>query len=182
MEIQTMNRYPIPLRLSLVVLLATGLLSACGDKATTTASLTPIEIERGTACSLDGMLLADYPGPKGQIHYADKDIPEFFCDTTELLSTLLAGEQVRAVRVAYVQNMAKADWNQPQGYWIDAKTAFYVVGGKRQGSMGPTIATFAEEADAKRFADEYGGKVLHFAEIKPEMVDLRGGASHDMHM
>ena len=48
--------------------------------------------------------------------------------------------------------------------------------------MGPTIATFAEEADAQRFTGEYGGKVMRFAEIKPEMVDLRGGASHDMHM
>ena len=177
-----MNRSPAILRRTLPLLLAAAILGACGDKAATTAAVAPVEIERGTACSLDGMLLADYPGPKGQIHYADKEAPDFFCDTMELLSTLLVGEQVRPVRIAYVQNMAKADWNQPQGYWIDAKTAFYVMGGKRNGSMGPTIATFAEEVDAQNFTKEYGGKVMRFAEIKPDMVDLRGGASHDMHM
>ncbi|MDE2598881.1 MAG: nitrous oxide reductase accessory protein NosL [Rhodocyclaceae bacterium] len=177
-----MNRSPIAFRRTLTILLAAALLGACSDKAATTAAVAPVEIERGTACSLDGMLLADYQGPKGQIIYADKPAPEFFCDTMELLSTLLAGEQVRPVRMAYVQDMAKADWNHPEGYWIDAKTALYVIGGKRQGSMGPTIATFAEEAAAQNFTKEYGGKVMHFAEIKPDMVDLRGGASHDMHM
>lgn len=181
-----MNRFaatPLrrPTRLALALLLATGLLAACGDKGDGTA-LAPVEIGRDTACELDGMLLADYPGPKGQILYAGEAAPDFFCDTTELLSTLLAGEQVRAVRAAYAQDMAKADWNQPQGYWIDAKTALYVVGSKRHGSMGPTIASFAEEADAQQFSKEYGGKVLRFAEIKKDMVDLRGGALHDSHM
>jgi len=65
---------------------------------------------------------------------------------------------------------------------IDGKTALYVVGGKRHGSMGPTIGSFAQEADAKRFAAEYGGKVLRFAEITPAMVDLSGGALHDTRM
>ena len=77
---------------------------------------------------------------------------------------------------------SQADWNAPKGHWIDAKTAVYVVGGKRHGSMGPTIGSFAQEADAKKFAGEYGGKVLRFAEITPAMVDLSGGALHDTRM
>ena len=48
--------------------------------------------------------------------------------------------------------------------------------------MGPTIASFAQEADAARFAAEYGGKVLRFADVKPGMVDLSGGALHDTKM
>ncbi|MNT98586.1 NosL [compost metagenome] len=78
--------------------------------------------------------------------------------------------------------MGQADWNAPQGHWIDGKSAIYVVGGKRHGSMGPTIGSFAQEADAKKFAAEYGGKVLRFAEITPAMVDLSGGALHDTRM
>ena len=78
--------------------------------------------------------------------------------------------------------MGAADWNAPQGHWIDAKTAVYVVGGKRHGSMGPTIASFAQEADAAKFATEYGGKVLRFAQITVDMVDLSGGALHDTRM
>ena len=145
-------------------------------------ALTPVEIDRSTSCELDGMLLADYPGPKAQVHFAGQDKPSFFCDTVELFNTLLAGEQVRAVKAIYVQDMGQADWNAPQGHWIDGKTAVYVVGGKRTGSMGPTIGSFAQEADAKKFAAEYGGKVLRFAEITPAMVDLSGGAAHDSRM
>ena len=158
------------------------LLAGCGDKAAEQQSLAPVEIDRSTSCELDGMLLADYPGPKAQIHYAGQEKPSFFCDTIELFNTLLAGEQVRAVRAVYVQDMGKADWNEPKGHWIDAKTAVYVLGSKRHGSMGPTIASFAQEADAAKFAGEHGGKVLRFADIKLDMVDLSGGALHDTRM
>ena len=128
------------------------------------------------------MLLSDYPGPKAQVHYAAQDKPSFFCDTVELFNVLLAGEQVRAARAIYVQDMGKADWDAPQGHWIDAKTAFFVLGSKRHGSMGPTIGSFAQEADATKFATEHGGKVLRFGDIKADMVDLSGGALHDTRM
>lgn len=181
-----MNRKPdfiFPLRalLALAVLGATLGLTGC-HKASDTASIVPVEIDRTTSCDLDGMLLSDYPGPKAQIFYADQSKPSFFCDTMELLSTLLAGEQVRAIRAAYVQDMAKADWDHPEGHWTDARTAFYVFGSKRKGSMGPTVGSFAQEADAQHFAAENGGKVLAFSAIKPDMVDLSGGALHDTRM
>ena len=105
-------------------LATSSLLAGCGDKAAEQQSLAPVEIDRSTSCELDGMLLADYPGPKAQIHYAGQEKPSFFCDTIELFNTLLAGEQVRAVRAVYVQDMGKADWNEPKGHWIDAKAAF----------------------------------------------------------
>ncbi|WP_029001811.1 nitrous oxide reductase accessory protein NosL [Azohydromonas australica] len=155
-------------------------LYGCGRKEA--AAVAAVEIEPATTCDLDGMLLADYPGPKAQIHYADAAAPVFFCDTVEMFSTLLKPEQVRAVRAVYTQDMARADWEQPRGHWFDARSGFYVVGSKRHGSMGPTIAGFAGEQDAHKFAAEYGGKVLRFAEVKPEMADLGGGSAHDKHM
>lgn len=161
---------------------ALALLAGCSDKASEQQALAPVEIDRATSCELDGMLLSEYGGPKAQIHYAGQDKPAFFCDTVELFNTLLAGEQVRPIRAVYVQDMGQAEWEHPQGHWIDAKTAIYVVGGKRHGSMGPTIASFAQEADATKFAQEYGGKVLRFADIKLDMVDLSGGALHDTRM
>ena len=167
---------------ALAALSTAGLLSGCGDKAAEQTSLAPVEIDRSTSCELDGMLLADYPGPKAQIHYADAERPAFFCDTVELFNTLLAGEQVRAVRAVYVQDMGKADWNEPKGHWVDARTASYVLGSKREGSMGPTIASFATRGDAENFAKEYGGRVLGFGDIRLDMVDLRGGALHDSQM
>lgn len=177
-----MTLRPAAFALALGIALGANALGGCAKPETQQAAITPVEITAGTACELDGMLLADYPGPKAQIHYADSDRPAFFCDTVELFSTLLAGEQVRAVRAVYVQDMGQADWNEPKGHWIDARTASYVLGSKREGSMGPTIASFANRTDADAFAKEYGGRVLGFADIKPEMVDLRGGALHDSQM
>jgi len=158
-----------------------GLVAGC-DSAGHAQAMGPMEIDASTTCELDGMLLADYPGPKGQVLYSGQDKPQFFCDTVELLHTLLLPEQVQAVAAAYVQDMGKADWDKPRGQWIDAKTALYVVGGKRHGSMGPTIASFALASDAQSFVQQWGGKVVRFADIKPDMVDLSGGALHDTKM
>ncbi|WP_027996746.1 nitrous oxide reductase accessory protein NosL [Simplicispira psychrophila] len=174
--------------LRLTALMALGGISAlggvvgCGEQGSTAQTLAPVEIDRSTSCELDGMLLSDYPGPKAQVYYAGQTQPVFFCDTVELFSTLLVGEQVRAVKAVYVQDMGQANWEQPVGHWIDAKTGIYVLGSKRHGSMGTTIGSFAQEADARKFAAEYGGKVLRFGEITAAMVDLSGGALHDTRM
>lgn len=169
------------LRNLLVICFATTLLAACG-KSEQASALVPVEIDRSTSCALDGMLLADYPGPKAQIHYADRPEPEFFCDTVEMFSIYLKPEQVRPVRALFVQDMGKADWNEPKNNWIDAKNAWYVHGSSRHGSMGPTIASFALEGDAQKFAAEYGGKVLAFADVTPDLAVTDGGVLHDQSM
>lgn len=166
-----------PLALALLLAAALGL-GACNeaDKA-----VTPMEITGDSSCSLDGMLLADYPGPKAQIHY-DQGQPEFFCDTIEMFSLYLRPEQQKRIKAIYVQDMGKADWNQPRGHWIDARTAFYVKGSKLNGGMGPTLASFAQEKEAVEFAARNGGTVLPFASVTPDMVTLDGGTLHDQRM
>lgn len=163
------------------LLLASLVLGACSDQAPSVTQQAA-QAEVGTSCALDGMLLADFPGPKAQMHYAGQDAPDFFCDTVEMFHLYLNPEQVRAVRALYVQDMGAAAWDEPQGHWIDAKQAFYVVGSSRHGSMGPTIASFAKAADAEKFASEYGGKVYPFAGITADMAVLDGGTLHDTHM
>ncbi|MCG3200797.1 MAG: Copper-binding lipoprotein NosL [Gammaproteobacteria bacterium] len=165
-----------PLRaFSLALMLA---LAACGEAP---PSPKPVEAGDETACALDGMLLRDYPGPKAQLQYAESE-PEFYCDTVEMFSMLLRPEQARRVVAAYTQDMARADWNEPRGQWIDALRAFYVRGSGMMGSMGPTFAAFSRREDAEAFAQKHGGKVLRFEEVTPEMADLRGGAHHDERM
>jgi copper chaperone NosL len=164
-------------RLALALSLAAAL-AACSKPE---AAVQPLVIQTGTACSMDGMILADFPGPKGQIHYASGE-PDFFCDTTEMFSIYLQPEQQKRITGIFTQDMAKADWEKPEDNWIDAKKAWFVVGSNKNGSMGPTIATFAEQQAATGFAGQYGGKVLKFEEVTPEMVDLTGGAGHDEHM
>lgn len=140
------------------------------------------DFDKTTACALDGMLLADYPGPKAQIRYEGVVQPEFFCDAMEMLNLYLNPEQKRRVVGVYVQDLGQTTWETPRGAWVDAKTAFYVIGSKRKGAMGPTFATFAQEAAAQKFAAEFGGKVFRFGEINTSMVKLDGGALHDQRM
>jgi copper chaperone NosL len=156
-------------------------LAACSAREDRTPP-TPREIASNTVCALDGMLLADYGGPKAQVHYADSDTPDFFCDSVEMFSVYLKPEQVRPVRALFVQDMARADWERPRGHWIDARSAWYVLGSRRHGSMGPTIASFAAEADARRFAADHGGDVLPFSGITADKVIIDGGALHDAPM
>ncbi len=153
-------------------------LDGCGKSST---SQTPAEITDNTICALDGMLLRDYPGHKAQIRYADGP-PEFFCDTVEIFAMVLRPEQVRHIEAVYTQDMGRADWNDPRDNWIDAKSAYYVWGGRLKGSMGPTFAAFARREDAEKFSREQGGRVLQFSEVTPEMADLRGGAVRDEKM
>lgn len=164
----------------LLPLALTALLSACSGDAG--SPLQAIELAEGASCSLDGMLLGDFPGPKAQIHYADQPQPDLFCDTMEMFSLYLKPEQQKRITALYVQDMGATDWNTPRGHWIDAKTALYVQGSKKNGSMGPTLASFAQHADADKFAQQFGGKVLKFDEVTPVMVMLDGGANHDKRM
>jgi copper chaperone NosL len=168
--------------IALISVGAMGALPGCGDRTSDIQALTPVEIGAATTCVLDGMLLTDYPGPKAQIFYAGAIEPEFMCDTVEMFNTLLRPEQMRKVVAVYVQDMGKADWDQPRGNWMDASVGFYVLGGKRHGSMGPTIASFSQESDAQKFLAQWGGKVVRYSDIKPDMVDLSGGALHDTRM
>lgn len=167
-------------RVPYTVLLA-AVLVACGQ-SDTNAPLGPVSITGGTYCALDGMLLADYPGPKAQIQYAGRAEPDFFCDTVEMFHIYLNPEIVQPVRGLYVQDMGSTDWDDPQDHWIDARNAFYVLGSSRRGAMGPTLASFASEEAARRFAEEFGGEVLRFDEVKPDQVILDGGALHDTRM
>jgi copper chaperone NosL len=154
--------------------------SACARQ--TAQAVVAADFDAASTCDLDGMLLADYPGPKGQIHFAGDGGPTWYCDTVEMFSTLLKPEQFRSVLGVFVQDMELADWDQPRGHWFDARTGTYVLGSRKRGPMGPTIASFRQEAAAHRFADSFGGQVMRFADVKPEMVELCGGALHDSRM
>lgn len=166
---QTLRRARWPM------LLAGLLLAACSR---TTAPLQALEPDDQAACALDGMLLRDFPGAKAQVRYADNQT-EYFCDVMELLGAMLAPEQRRAVSGFYVQDMGKADWQHPRGNWIAARDAVYVVGSSAQGSMGPTIVPFAQQADAEALVQKAGGKVLRFEQITTAMLNRSSDSMHD---
>lgn len=166
-----------PSRIAALALLAA--LAACQQAATVSAA---IDANGDTACALDGMTLSDFPGPKAQVFFGNKATPDYFCDTIEMFATWLKPEQRKLVTALYVQDMAHADWRHPTGHWIDARSAFYVAGSRARGSMGPTLASFATESDAREFARREGGTLYRFDQVTPDMVVLDGGVIKDRAM
>jgi copper chaperone NosL len=167
MEIQMKSKW-------MVAAAALTLLGACSN---TTQKLAAQEPTADTACALDGMVLKDYAGPKAQIHYAEGK-PDFFCDLTELFGMVLAPEHKRAVAAIFVQDMGKTEWEHPQANWIDARTAVYVTGSRKRGSMGQTFASFSSMQDAEAFVKKEGGKIVRFEQVTLDMVNI-GSAAHD---
>lgn len=152
-----------------------ALLPACNRAMQPAVALEP---GSDTACVVDGMVLKDFPGPKGQVHYAE-GAPDFYCDLIELFTALLMPEQKRPPSAVFVQDMGKTDWNRPEGNWIDAKTAFYVTASRKLGSMGPTFGSFSTQLDADNFAKKEGGQTMRFAQITPDMLNPTGSMAHD---
>lgn len=157
-----------------------ALLAALGACSQAPRTAHPLEPDDDTVCVLDGMALKDAAGPKAQIHYSEGQ-PDFFCDLVELFDAVRAPESRRAVAAVFVQDMGKADWDHPRGHWIDAKTAFYVVGSGKQGSMGPTFGAFANAGDADAFAAREGGRVLRFDQISADMAHRAAAPDDRMH-
>ena len=153
------------------------LLAACNQATLSVAAQEP---GADTVCALDGMVLKDFPGPKAQVHYMEGK-PDYYCDLMELFAVMLSPEHKRRVAAVYVQDIGKTDWATPNGHWIVAKDALFVVGSKKQGSMGPTFGAFSSAPEAAAFVQREGGKVVPFAQVTAAMLDTGGAAGDARH-
>jgi copper chaperone NosL len=124
------------------------------------------------------MRILGWPGPKGQLFLDHASKPLFFDNTLELLAYALQPEYRQHIHQIYVQDMSLANWDQPdEAPWIDARHAWFVLGHTRMGSMGPTLASFAEQQAALQFVEHYQGEVLAYSDITLEhLLRLAGQA------
>lgn len=168
------------LRLGLAAGLFSLLLAGCDKAAQETANLAPVPFQSGEECHVCGMLIKDFPGPKGEA--VAPGAVRKFCSTAELLGWWLQPENQHSGARLYVHDMARSDWNHPDDrHLIDATSAYYVVGLKRPGGMGATLASFAEQADADHLASAEGGRVLRFAEIDQNVLQGISGDHEHQH-
>ena len=144
---------------------------ACEQDNNAAVSAKPAAISGEDECALDGMIVANYPGPKAQILYREEGKRDFFCETKELFHLYAEPGMAARVVAIYVQDTAGVEWEKPVNNWIDAKGAYYVVGGNLQGSMGPTYAPFRSKEAAAPFVKEYGGEIMTFDEV----INMIGG-------
>lgn len=160
------------------------LVCGCGDTEERAGPLPPIAIEPGDECHVCGMIISNFPGPKGEAYQRGSKLPLKFCSTRDLFSYLLQPENRERVTQIYVHDMAQTGWDHPANdAFVDARAAWYVADQPMRGAMGPTLASFAKREDAQAFTETHGGRVLRFDEITLEILaNLQGGeaanASH----
>lgn len=161
--------------------MAAVMLAGCsGSEEQVAKAPDPVHFESGDECHVCGMVITNFPGPKGQAFTEREQDVRKFCSTKDMFAWFLQPENVNRDHTLYVHNMAQAEWASPDDtQLINAREAFYVANSERQGAMGPTLASFATREEADTFAAEHGGEVLAFADITIDHLSA-GMAMHDM--
>ena len=163
----------------LAMLLGLGLM-ACAEPEKEQKSLDPVAFHATDECHVCGMIITDFPGPKGQA--VDASGVKKFCSAAEMLGWWLQPENHHAQSKLYVHDMGRSHWGTPDdAHLIDAKTAYYVLGTGLKGAMGVVLASFAEQAVAQKVASDTGGRVLRFEEIDLALLQQPAGMSHSGH-
>lgn len=153
----------ISLRLPMALFIATLCsLVACSDKPAPEVpqaqSLTREAI--GYFC---GMIVADHPGPKGQVILRERAEALWFSSVRDTLAYTRLPEETDPVAAIYVTDVSRAvSWDAPgEDAWIEIHNAVYVVGSNRRGGMGaPEIVPFSSRIDAEAFTASFGGRIL----------------------
>lgn len=178
-------RYNLNLRVLLVLLFGLTL-AACGDPEDAQVSYDPVAFHGDDECHVCGMIVADFPGPKGQV--VERDGVKKFCSTAEMLSWWLQPENRILQARLYVHDMGQSQWDQPEdGHLVDATQAWYVTGTPLQGAMGASLASFADQQAAEELAAQHeGAQVVSFEQIDQEFLQQaaaaqHGGMDHGMH-
>ncbi|HHG89339.1 MAG TPA: copper resistance protein CopZ [Devosia sp.] len=149
-----------------------ALLAACQNDVTTPKPEPAILSEDDIGHS-DQMIVMNHVGPRAQVHIAGRDEPLWFSSVRDGLVYLRSPEQTAKILAVYVNDIGVAQsWDEMGvGNWIDAETAFYVVGSDAKGGMGaPEFVPFSDEEKAQDFSSERGGEILGLGEITAEMV------------
>lgn len=146
-----------------------------------TAAPAPFALTQEAIGRYCGMNVLEHDGPKGQVILAK--IPEaiWFSSARDAVAFTMLPEEPKNIAAIYVSDMAVApSWEKPGAEnWIDARTAFYVIGSSRVGGMGAAeTVPFSTEAAARDFAASHGGEVVEFADIPVDYV-LGGGGEEE---
>lgn len=165
----------------LVTFFLSFVLLGCGsEEASQQATMRQaVAIESADECHLCGMIISNFPGPKGELYEKGKEEVKKFCSNRDLFTYLLQPENRRQVQQVFVHDMTQVPWESPDDdLFIDAKSAWYVVGSSKKAAMGMAVASFSKEKHARFFSDQFGGEVIRFDDITIDMLAMGSG----MHM
>ncbi|MCP1659742.1 nitrous oxide reductase accessory protein NosL [Neisseria perflava] len=155
-----------PILLTICTALA---LAACGGKETAERPA-PQALTAQAVGHYCNMSLTEHTGPKAQLFLnGQPDRPVWFSTIKQMFGYTKLPEELKGISVIYVTDMGKVtDWSKPNAdnAWMDAKKAYYVIESGFVGGMGAEDALpFADKAQAEKFAQEKGGRVVSFDDM-----------------
>jgi copper chaperone NosL len=154
------------------VLLAALLVTGCEDQqqASVPAPYALTSEAMGRYCGMD---VLEHAGPKGQIILDLIPEPIWFSSARDTIAFTMLPEEPKDIAAIYVSDMGQApSWEQPgPENFIDARTAFYVIGSSLRGGMGAQeTVPFSSKDDADAFADKNGGRVVLFDDMPQDYI------------
>ncbi|HBS31303.1 MAG TPA: copper resistance protein CopZ [Parvularcula sp.] len=159
----------------LVAALAACVLASCGDAPSRAPGApSPAELTDDAIGYYCGMMLVEHEGPKAQIFLAGETAPKWFSQVRDAVHFLRAPEEFADPVAFYVTDMSDPARRDPaeNPLWIDARSAYFVIGARAAGGMGaPEAIPFASADSAARFAAEQGGEVRRLDEIPQAYVE-----------
>lgn len=165
------------LRIGFLLLLGM-LMAGCSNPDEPEQTLEPVGFHPSDECHVCGMIITDFPGPKGEV-VSGSGVRKF-CSTAEMLGWWLQPENNKPGARLFVHDMRHSPWDAPDdGHLIDARTAYYVVGPRLPGAMGAAIASLSDEQSARDLATEHGGKVMRFDEIDQQVLSEAAAKHYD---
>jgi copper chaperone NosL len=169
------------MRLKIAFALLTCLVfTACGKSEEQIAS--PREPDSNAVGYYCRMTLKEHQGPKGQILPKGWKDPLWFSSVRDAL-TYVEQDVVsdREISGFWVNDMAQGTWAAPApGSWIDARTAWYVIGSTKMSSMGGNEAVpFKAREAAEAFAKDNGGHVSDYSAARREIAETPVSATTD---
>jgi len=155
-----------------VAAVALALLSACSQQEEA-AMPDPFPLDAEAIGRYCGMNVLEHDGPKGQIILTRIPEPIWFSSARDAVAFTMLPDEPKNIAAIYVSDMAVAEsWDKPGAdNWIDARTAWFVLGSRQRGGMGTAEAVpFSTEEAARAFADANGGEIVRFADIPLDYV------------
>ena len=117
------------------------------------------------------MTVVYHKGPKGQIILTDNKV-FWFTSVRDTIAFTMSPEEPKNIAAIYVNDMSNAEWDNPgEDNWIDARTAWFVLGSDRIGGMdAPEAVPFSTKNNAELFASKEKGSVYSFDSIPHDYI------------
>ena len=101
-------------KLLFVLLVSAGILTGCTEDEQAAMVQQAVALENSDECHLCGMIITNYPGPKGQLFSKGIEGNLKFCSTRDMFAFIADPENKHNVQQVFVHDMAISPWEHPR--------------------------------------------------------------------